>query len=190
MTSGTAGSHEASRRKMHARPADGAHPVDNSGVLGRLRRPPAHNELMIETHLRERAGFHPRPHGGEHRGHPSPRARRFPSPTTRRRAPGPPISASAQVSSRTRRREVRVRLETCALAKNWPDSPPPRPVVKPRHRPARAHGRADEAMTSRALASAGSSATPVYLCYAPSPLATPLFLVQWRVKGRSRGEKA
>ena len=30
MTSGTAGSHETSRRKWHARPAESAHPVDNS----------------------------------------------------------------------------------------------------------------------------------------------------------------
>ena len=43
---------------------------------------------------------------------PAPPLRRSPAPSRR----GAPIFASAQVSSRTRRREARVRLETCALA--------------------------------------------------------------------------
>ena len=55
------------RRKRHARPAESAHPVDNSG---------------------------------------------------RSAGPVPLLFANTQISSRTRRWEARVRLETCALAKN------------------------------------------------------------------------
>lgn len=36
----------------------------------------------------------------------------------------------------------------------------------------------------------GSSAAPLPICCAPSPSATPLLLVQWRVKERSRGKVA
>ena len=51
-------------------------------------------------------------------GHPTSRARRFLRATRSVVIDVPPTSASAQVSSRTRGWEVRVRLETCALARN------------------------------------------------------------------------
>ena len=53
-----------------------------------------------------------------------------------------------------------------------------------------ASGAATSCAAMTADPSAPVSATPLSVCYAPSPSATPFFLVQWRVKRRSRRKGA